>query len=108
MAKQPNNDAERFLSEQRAAQQKSVEETEARMNSSRPTPTQEENDRAKLGLEVELEPDGSEPDPNNQSVVGNTNAPAQAPQAGEQPAVPRQQNQPPNQGGGMNRETRTK
>ena len=49
---------------------KSREEAEKRMASSKPTPTQEENDRAKLGEKIEShEDDGSGPEPKFGSVI---------------------------------------
>ena len=48
------------------------EEAMARMDSSQPTPTQEENDLARLGVQVdEKEPDGSGPTVITKTVVAN-------------------------------------
>lgn len=76
-----NTSANDSLDKSRKAQAESVAETERRMNASRPTPTQDENDRAKLGiLEDDLEDDGSGPDPNNQPFTeGNAGAPFNRP-----------------------------
>lgn len=52
------------------AQAAAVAESEERMGASRPTPTQRENDLAKIGaLDIdEKEDDGSGPDPHNQPL----------------------------------------
>ena len=48
------------------AKEKSVEEATKRLNA-KPTPTQEENDLAKMGVPIEThEDDGSGPDPHDQ------------------------------------------
>ena len=52
------------LAKQAEESKKSREEAEKRMASSKPTPTQEENDRARLGEKIEShEDDGSGPEP---------------------------------------------
>ena len=57
---------------QREEINKSNEEAMARMESTQPTPTQEENDLAKLGIQVdEKEPDGSGPTVIRKTVVAN-------------------------------------
>lgn len=50
MAKSTTSAAEQALADGAARQAAAVAETEERINNSRPTPTQEENDRAKLGI----------------------------------------------------------
>lgn len=51
------------LAKESEARKKSVEEAAKRMESAKPTPTQEENDRARLGDDVkDKEDDGSGPD----------------------------------------------
>lgn len=50
---------EKMLAEQRKAQQKAVEDQAKREAEARPTPTQEENDKAALGILGEVESDGS-------------------------------------------------
>jgi hypothetical protein len=51
-------DAEKTLNENRRRQQDAVMRQQALEAASKPTPTQEEMDRVKLGLPVELEPSG--------------------------------------------------
>jgi hypothetical protein len=54
------------LKEQKEERAKLNAEADKRMSESKPTPTQEENDLARLGSPVmEKEPDGSGPDPHN-------------------------------------------
>jgi len=57
---------------QREAQAVANEEAMERMDSSQPTPTQEENDLARLGVAVEeKEPDGSGPTVITKTLVAN-------------------------------------
>lgn len=57
------------LKNQRDERAKLNAEADKRMSESKPTPTQEENDLARLGSPVlEKEPDGSGPDPHNQPL----------------------------------------
>jgi hypothetical protein len=68
----------RALDAQRAAADESRRQGDEKLSKGRPTPTQEENDRAKLGEHVlEHEDDGSGPDPH-----ADANAEAQARVAG--------------------------
>jgi len=61
------------MQKRREAQTKANEEAMARMESSQPTPTQEENDLAKLGVAVEdKQPDGAGPTVIRTTVVANT------------------------------------
>jgi hypothetical protein len=46
---------------------KAVEAVEKRMSTGKPTPTQNELNALNLGHQVELEPDGGEPDPRSPS-----------------------------------------
>lgn len=75
MAKTPtntknDNSPEGMLSAQRDDRERVVRESTERMESSTPTPTQEENDRARLGiLDIDdKQDDGSGPDPRNQPL----------------------------------------
>jgi hypothetical protein len=62
MRKAKDHPAAKALAERRADQKKANEEAMKRMDESHPTPTQEENDLAKLGVhDQELEDDGSGP-----------------------------------------------
>jgi len=55
-----DNPAAKILQEQREARAKAMAEPVKRMESTQPTPTQEENDLARLGMHVdEKEDDGS-------------------------------------------------
>jgi hypothetical protein len=55
-----------LLKDQKEERAKLNAEADKRMSESKPTPTQEENDLARLGSPVlEKEPDGSGPDPHN-------------------------------------------
>ena len=57
-------DVAKVMQEQREERAVANEEAMARMDSSQPTPTQEENDLAKMGVDVPVkEDDGSGPDP---------------------------------------------
>jgi hypothetical protein len=57
-------DAKEVLAKQNEAQKKANDEANKRMESSKPTPTQEENDLARLGAPPEkLADDGSGPEP---------------------------------------------
>jgi len=68
--KQRNEAAKKQLASDKEARQRSNEEYQKRMKG-RPTPTQEECDLIKLGAAPDsLEPDGSEPDPNNGLIFG--------------------------------------
>lgn len=64
MARNPKSAAEQALEDGRKRQAEAVAETERLTTQSTPTPTQEENDRAKLGiLDIDdKEDDGSGPD----------------------------------------------
>ena len=58
--------AKKQAAENRAAREKAQEHYNSTIGKSRPTPTQEENDMAKLGAHLEShEDDGSGPDPND-------------------------------------------
>jgi len=57
--------------ERMAEQIKINAESVKRTTESRPTPTQEENDLAKLGVKVELEPDGTGETVITRTVVAN-------------------------------------
>jgi len=71
----------------REAQTRSNEEAMKRMDASQPTPTQEENDLAKLGVAVEdKQPDGSGPTVIRNTVVANVPLGAEPPDLPE--AVP--------------------
>jgi hypothetical protein len=60
------------LQEQREAQAVANEEAMERMDTAQPTPTQEENDLARLGIHVdEKEPDGSGPTVITKTIVAN-------------------------------------
>jgi hypothetical protein len=66
-------DIKERLAKDKEARDKAVADAEKRMASGKPTPTQEENDRARLGEPVEKkEDDGSGPDPH---VPTDPNAP---------------------------------
>jgi len=65
-------DVKAMLQEQNEERAVANEEAMERMDSSQPTPTQEENDLAKLGIQVdEKEPDGSGPTVIRKTVVAN-------------------------------------
>ena len=65
-------DVKAMLQEQREERDRANEEAMERMDSAQPTPTQEENDLAKLGIQVdEKEPDGSGPTVITRTVVAN-------------------------------------
>jgi len=65
-------DVNAMLQEQREARDRANEEAMERMDSAQPTPTQEENDLAKLGIQVdEKESDGSGPTVITRTVVAN-------------------------------------
>ena len=51
--------------EQREAREKVQNEQRANLAKGKPTPTQEENDRARMGEQVKLAEDGSGPDPHS-------------------------------------------
>jgi len=60
------------MQEQREQRAIANEEAMERMDSSQPTPTQEENDLARLGIHVdEKEPDGSGPTVITKTIVAN-------------------------------------
>ena len=61
MAKE-EHPAQKGVDHRRSVMEKQNDEYYARSAASRPTPTQEENDRAKVGMPVDPEPDGSEPE----------------------------------------------
>jgi hypothetical protein len=64
--------AAKAMQAQRDAQTKANEEAMKRMESSQPTPTQEENDLAKLGIAVEeKQADGSGPTVITKNVTAN-------------------------------------
>ena len=70
------------MHQRRDAQTKSNEEAMARMESTQPTPTQEENDLAKMGVLVDdKEPDGSGP-----TLIRNTTV-ANVPLGTEMPTI---------------------
>jgi len=61
------------MEEQRDERTRLNEEAMERMDSSQPTPTQEENDLARLGVHIdEKEPDGSGPTVITRTIVANT------------------------------------
>lgn len=61
------------MEEQRDERARLNEEAMERMDSSQPTPTQEENDLARLGVHIdEKEPDGSGPTVITRTIVANT------------------------------------
>jgi len=61
------------MEEQRDERARANEEAMERMDSSQPTPTQEENDLARLGVHIdEKEPDGSGPTVITRTIVANT------------------------------------
>jgi len=65
-------DVKAMLQEQNEDRAVANEEAMERMDSSQPTPTQEENDLARLGIQVdEKEPDGSGPTVIRKTVVAN-------------------------------------
>ena len=65
-------DVKAMLQEQNEERAVANEEAMERMDSSQPTPTQEENDLARLGIQVdEKEPDGSGPTVIRKTVVAN-------------------------------------
>jgi len=65
-------DVNAMLQEQREERAVANEEAMERMDSAQPTPTQEENDLARLGIQVdEKEPDGSGPTVIRKTVVAN-------------------------------------
>jgi len=65
-------DVAKVMQEQREERAVANEEAMARMDSSQPTPTQEENDLARLGVQVdEKEPDGSGPTVITRTIVAN-------------------------------------
>ena len=65
-------DVNAMLQEQREQRATANEEAMERMDSSQPTPTQEENDLARLGIQVdEKEDDGSGPTVIRKTVVAN-------------------------------------
>jgi len=68
MADDPNKEArEKQLAQNREASDRSKREGTERLSKGRPTPTQDENDRAKLGEHIlDHEDDGSGPDPHAQ------------------------------------------
>ena len=71
-AKSNKDAAVKTLQTQREAQAVANEEAMERMDSSQPTPTQEENDLARLGVAVdEKEPDGSGPTIITKTLVAN-------------------------------------
>jgi hypothetical protein len=66
------NERTKAMQEQRDERTKANEEAMKRMDSSKPTPTQEENDLAKLGVMVdEKEDDGSGPTILTKTLVAN-------------------------------------
>jgi len=68
------------MQDRREEQTKSNEAAMKRMESSQPTPTQEENDLAKLGVAVDdKEPDGAGPTIIRTTVVANTPLGAEPP-----------------------------
>ena len=76
MAKEPRKTKDhpdvKAMQEQRDEQNKANQEAMKRMDSMQPTPTQEENDLAKLGVLVdEKEPDGSGPTIITKTLVAN-------------------------------------
>ena len=71
------SEAEKRLEEQRKAQAETVAELDKRQADVKPTPTQDENDRAKLGvLDVDAkEPDGSPEQPSDAPPAFEPSAP---------------------------------
>jgi hypothetical protein len=66
-------DARKAMEEQRNERAITNEEAMERMDSSQPTPTQEENDLARLGVQIdEKEADGSGPTVITRTIVANT------------------------------------
>jgi hypothetical protein len=55
--KKAQDDSRKAMEEQREERKKRTEEAMKRMDSSQPTPTQEENDLARLGIQVEEKQD---------------------------------------------------
>jgi hypothetical protein len=70
---------EQEIAHREKAKQDSVNEYYARSEAAKPTPTQEETDRAKLGLPVELEQDGSDPEEVTQRRVLESRIPGANP-----------------------------
>ena len=70
--KKAQDESRKAVQEQRDERAKLTAEAVKRMESTQPTPTQEENDLAKLGIHVdEKEPDGSGPTVITKTVVAN-------------------------------------
>jgi hypothetical protein len=70
--KKAQDDSRKAMEEAREERKKLNEEAMKRMDSSRPTPTQEENDLAKLGIPVEeKQDDGSGETVITRTVVAN-------------------------------------
>ena len=68
MAEQ-NEAVKKALADDQARTEQSRKEATEKLSKGKPTPTQEENDRAKLGEHVvEKEDDGSGPDPHNKPM----------------------------------------
>lgn len=80
-----NDAAKKKLADDRAVREKAQAEQNEKMAKSKPTPTQEENDRAAMGEHIaEHEADGSPPDPHAQPAdakPGGTRSPPQPHQA---------------------------
>jgi hypothetical protein len=78
----PNDPREQQVAQNEETKNKSVEEYYARSEAAKPTPTQQEADRAKVGLPVdEKEPDGSEPEEVTQRRVLESRLPGNQPYA---------------------------
>src|SRR4029077_17275138 len=72
LRKTKDDAAVKAMQQQREERAVANEEAMERMDSSQPTPTQEENDLARLGVHVdEKEPDGSGPTVITKTVVAN-------------------------------------
>jgi len=72
LRKTKDDTAAKALQTEREERAVANEEAMARMDSSQPTPTQEENDLARLGVHLdEKEPDGSGPTVISKTVVAN-------------------------------------
>ena len=67
-SKQRSEEAKKAMEEHREERKKQNEEAMKRMESSQPTPTQEENDLARLGVVVEKKQD----DKSGQTVITKT------------------------------------
>lgn len=75
-----NEEKTKGVDERLAARDKQVAETYERMDKARPTPTQRENDLAKVGVVVEQkEPDGGEPQDDHTRRILESKLPGENP-----------------------------